>query len=131
MVRSNVRTAEVDICIYCSFLCLNLALRTLTDASHDEWKLFSGLKPTFYTSSLVNMEEDIRNGPYSVFLANLQSSSEEGEVVGEVGQWGYQTPQAQEAFNNQTLKTTVALQAGIRSILYLDNTFLLRFQENI
>ena len=109
----------------------NLALRTLTDASHDEWKLFSGLKPTLYTSSLVNMgHQDIRNGPYSVFLANLQSSSEDGEVVGEFSQWGYQTPQAQEAFNNQTLKTTVALQAGIWSILYPDITFLLRFRES-
>ena len=58
------------------------------------------------------MEEDVRNGPYSIFLANLQSSSEDGEIVGEFSLFGAKTLLASEAFNNQTLKTTVTLQVG-------------------
>ena len=89
---------------------LNPILRTLTDASREEKTLLRGLTPTFYTGSLVNMEEDVRNGPYSFFLANLDSSTEDGAVLGEFSQWGYQTPRAQRDFNNQSVKRTTVLQ---------------------
>ena len=89
---------------------LNLTLRTLTDASKEEETLLGGLMPTYSTGSLVNMEEDVRNGPYSFFLSNLESSAEDGAVLGEFSQWGYQTPQAQREFNNQSVKTTTVLQ---------------------
>ena len=103
---SNVRTAEVDIRI-CYIICFNAIFRSLTDRSNEEWRLLSGLKPTIVTTSLVNMEEEARNGPYSFFLPNLNSSSDDGEVTAEFSQLGSLSP---HAFSDQTLKTASVLQ---------------------
>ena len=86
--------------------------RTLSDTSHQEWTLFKGLKPTFFTISLVNMEDETRNGPFSFYLPNMNSSTaEDGGVLAEYSTLGSLrpdifTPEGQEAFNKETLKTS-------------------------
>ena len=91
-------------------------MRTLSDASNEEWSLFKGLKPTIFTANLVNMEDETRNGPYSFYLPNMNSSTaEDGGVTAEFSQLGslrpdILTPEGQQGFNNETLKTCSLLQ---------------------
>ena len=40
-------------------------LRTLSDASNEEYSILGSLKPTIFTANLVNMKNDVRNGPYT------------------------------------------------------------------
>ena len=99
--------------------------RTLSDASHEEWRGLKGLKPTVYTANVVNMEEEARNGPYSFYLLNTESSTaEDGGVMVEFSQLGSLmpdifTPEGQQAFNNQTLKTCSFLQ--VIDIIIMDS----------
>ena len=53
-------------------------LKTLKDINHDENDLFSGLKHEIFTSNLVNMRNEIRNGPYNAFIANMDGKVEGG-----------------------------------------------------
>ena len=88
----------------------------MADASHEEWKMFKGLKPTIFTNNVVNMENEARNGPFSFYLLNTDSSTaEDGGVMVEFSQLGslrpdILTPEGQQAFNNETLKTCSFLQ---------------------
>ena len=88
----------------------------MSDASNQEWRLFKGLKPTIFTVSVANMEDETRNGPYSFYLPNMNSSTaEDGGVVVEFSVLGslrpdILTPEGQQAFNNETLKTCSFLQ---------------------
>ena len=88
----------------------------MADVSHQEWRVFKGLKPTIYTVNLVNMEDETRNGPFSYYLPNMNSSTaEDGGVLVEYSQVGslrpdILTPEGQEAFNNETLKTSLIFQ---------------------
>jgi len=91
-------------------------LRAFSDVSQEELRLLKGLKPSFLTTSLVNMEAETRNGPFSFYLPNMNSSTaEEGGVMVEFSQLGslrpdIATPDGEQAFNNQTLKTSSIFQ---------------------
>ena len=78
--------------------------------------MFKGLKPTVYIANVANMEDEARNGPYSFYLTNTDSSTaEEGGVMVEFSQLGSLrpdifTPEGLQTFNNETLKTNSFLQ---------------------
>ena len=92
-------------------------LRTVEDASPSELSLFRGLKTEIYTASLVNMRNEIRNGPYNAYTSNMESSNFEGRVTAEVSMMGLLTPGirtkkgvAQYNKNNSELKTVSVTQ---------------------
>ena len=74
------------------------------------------MKPTFLTASVVNMEDETRNGPFSFYLPNMNSSTaEDGGVYVEFSQIGslrpdISTPDGEKAFNKETLKTSSVFQ---------------------
>ena len=45
-------------------------LRTVSDATHQEWSLFNGLSPEIFTASLVNVENAVKNFVYNAYLPN-------------------------------------------------------------
>ena len=86
--------------------------------SHEEFTLFKNLAPSIFTSSLVKMTSDIRNGPYTAFLENLNNKVEHG-VIGEGSAEGLKIPnirqeevQANWDENNNQEKVTSVLQLG-------------------
>ena len=55
-------------------------LRTVSDASHQEWSLFQGLKPEIFTASLVNVNNYI-SSVYPAYLPNINSAEAEEHGV--------------------------------------------------
>lgn len=89
--------------------------------SHEEFTLFKNLAPSIFTSSLVKMTSDIRNGPYTAFLENLNNKVEHG-VIGEGSAEGLKIPNIRQEEvqtkwdeNNNQEKVCSVLQLGKRS----------------
>ena len=64
-------------------------LRTLSDASNEEYSILGSLKPTILTASLVNMKNDVRNGPYTKHFGTFTERVDHG-VTSEVNLTGMQ-----------------------------------------
>ena len=62
----------------CNFLIwaapMSSLLRTLSDASHKEYSILGSLTPTIFTANLVNMKNDVRNGPYTKHFGTCVNS---------------------------------------------------------
>ena len=91
-------------------------LRTVSDATHHEWSLFSGLTHEMIAASLVNVENAVKNYVYNAYLPNLNSETvEEYGVAFSANMRGLYTPgilnpEVQEKFNQNTLETLYCLQ---------------------
>lgn len=55
-------------------------MKTVKDVSNEEWNLFKGLKPRYFTASLVNIKNAIKFNPYHVYLNNIKSDASPGGV---------------------------------------------------
>ena len=111
---SYIQTTRCDFLIWTPDM--SHLLRALADASHKEWSIFRGLKTETYTTSLVNMRNERRNGPQSVFMENLDRKVE-GGVALEASMMGYFAPGirtkeglAEYNANNSEMKTTTVYQ---------------------
>ena len=93
-------------------------LKSFVDVRADEYYLFNGLNPEIFTANLVNMRNEIRNGPYNAFMANIDRKVE-GGVTGEAHLMGLLTMDigtdeglAKYDQNNAEIKTVSVLQLG-------------------
>ena len=92
--------------------------KVAADLSHEEFVLFRSQAPAVFSTSLVKMNSDIRNGPFVTFLENINSKAEHGVIV-EVNAAGLKTPnirrgEVQENWdkNNHLEKICSVLQLG-------------------
>ena len=88
--ESHVKTVKCDFMIWTAEM--TSFLRTVRDASPSEMSFFQGLKADIYTANLVNMRNEIRNGPYTTYTSNLDSSNVEGRVTVEASMMGLLIP---------------------------------------
>lgn len=106
----------------CDFLIwtapMSALLRTLSDATHQEYSLLGSLKPAIFTANLVNMKNDVRNGPYTKHYETLKNKVDHG-VTSEVNVKGMlipniKSPEVQEQYNqdNGKEKTAYVVQLG-------------------
>lgn len=107
----------------CNFLIwtapMSTLLRTLSDASHQEYSILGSLKPTIFTANLVNMKNDVRNGPYTKHFGTFTARVDHG-VTSEVNLRGMLIPNIQtdkEVQNkydeeNEDEKTAYVVQLG-------------------
>ena len=94
-------------------------LRTLSDTSHKEYSILGSLKPTIFTANLVNMKNDVRNGPYTKHFGTFTARVDHG-VTSEVNLRGLLIPNIQndkEVQNkydeeNEYEKTAYVVQLG-------------------
>ena len=91
-------------------------LRTVSDATHQEWSLFKGLIPEIFTGSLVNVKNAVKNYVYNSYLPNLNTGTAvEHGVTFSANMKGLYTPgiqnlEVEEEFNQNTLETLYCLQ---------------------
>ena len=88
-------------------------LRTVSDATHQEWSLFNGLSPEIFTASLVNVENAVKNFVYNAYVPNLNRRTvEEHGVTTSVNMRGLQTPDIEnpQVLEKFTLQTFSCLQ---------------------
>ena len=88
---SSLETVSCDFLIWAAPM--KEFLRTVSDATHQEWSLFKGLTPEIFTASLVNVENTVKNFVYNAYLPNLNSgTAEEHGVTASVNMRGLRTP---------------------------------------
>ena len=92
-------------------------LRVLKDPSDEEQRLFSTLRPTYYTASLIDTEDGVRHGPHAAYMEQWKTRPEHGVIVdvdfSGVLTPGIKTPEGLAAFNNlKGLRTRYCLQLG-------------------
>ena len=92
--------------------------KTVTDYGSDEFYIFETMAPVIFSSSLVKMTSDIRNGPYTAFLENINKKADHGIIV-EASSGGLKTenirqPDVMDQWdeNNSREKTCTVLQLG-------------------
>ena len=92
-------------------------LRVLKDPSDEEQRLFSTLRPEYFTTSLLDTKNGVRHGPYTAYMEQWKSKPEHGVLV----EWdfsgvltpGISTPEGLAAYNDlEGLQTRSCLQLG-------------------
>lgn len=93
-------------------------LKTLVNPSYQEYSLFSSLKSVIYTANLVNMNNDVRNGPYVKHFGSVTNKVEHGVVadvdIKEMLKPDIRSLRSQESYNcnNGKTKTSAIYQLG-------------------
>ena len=108
---SSLETVSCDFLIWAAPM--KEFLRTVSDATHQEWSLFKGLTPEIFTASLVNVENTVKNFVYNAYLPNLNSgTAEEHGVTASVNMRGLRTPDIEnpQVLEKFTLQTFSCLQ---------------------
>ena len=127
---SSLETVLCDFIIWAAPM--NEFLRTVSDATHQEWSLFKGLIPEIFTASLVNVKNAVKNFVYNAYLPNLNSGTAlEHGVTASVNMRGLLTSgigttEVLEEFNKNTLETLTCLQLAKNKTDELDRHLKLR-----
>lgn len=116
------------------YLCTyDFYLRTVTNATAQEWSLFKSLTPEIFSASLVNIKDAIKKFVYNAYLLNLNSeTTEEGGVATSVNMKGIQHPEllgdveeylsclqlAKNKTSEMELNTKLRLVVGIKIAIY-------------
>ena len=129
---SNVKTVKCDFMIWTPEM--TDFLRTVSDASPSEVSLFRGLRTEILTMSLVNMRNEIRNGPYNAYTSNMESNKFDGRVTAEVSMMGLLTPgirtmEGVAQYSRVYLKTLFYKGAAPQSLFQGFKNFQTRFNE--
>ena len=91
-------------------------LKTLYNPSKEEKHLLGSLEPDIYHAQLINLEGGVRNGPHTVFIANVVSKEEYGvtgitDIAGVLTP-GIKTPEGMAKYDNEMgLRTVYAIHA--------------------
>ena len=113
---SSLETISCDFMIWAAPM--KEFLRTVSDATHQEWSLFKGLTPEIFTGNLVNVKNAVKHFVYNAYLPNLNSGTAiEHGVTACANMRGFrvpgiETPEGLEEFNKNTLETLYCLQLG-------------------
>ena len=113
---SSLETVSCDFMIWAAPM--KEFLRTVSDATHQEWSLFKGLTPEIFSGNLVNVKNAVKNYVYNAYLPNLNSGTAiEHGVTACANMRGFrvpgiETPEGLEEFNKNTLETLYCLQLG-------------------
>ena len=111
---SYLKTITCDFMIWAAPM--NAFLRTASDATHQEWSLFKGLNHEIISTTLVNVENAVKNFVFNAYLPNLNSATaEEHGVILSINMKGLRTPGIQNPevlakFNQDPLQTLSACQ---------------------
>jgi len=113
-------------------------LKTVDAINVEEVRLFKEMHSVAYSSTLVRMRSDIRNGPLTAFIESMQSKIENGVIV-EVSSSGILLPNIGEPEaiemwdeNNTDMKTTTVIQLGREAVSEkaLNDILINHYQQN-
>ena len=111
---SGLETVSCDFLIWAAPM--KELLRTVSDATHQEWSLFKGLTPEIFSGSLANVKNAVKNFIYNGYLPNLNSETAVEHGVTFCGNMrglqvpDIETPEVLEEFKKNTLETLYCLQ---------------------